>query len=254
MKILLTNDDGYTAPGILALHQTLKPHHEVTLVAPDRENSGVGHAISLNQPMRLEEKALPCGSPAFAVTGTPADCVKLALFELFPGEAVPDLVIAGINPGSNTGVNINYSGTAAAAREAVINGVPAIAASIEIGARQCLDFEGFAQFIATLVDKLPGMGIPGGTFLNLNAPDRMIHEARGVAITRQCTGNVSKEFSKRTDPKNREYFWYGGAYVPEGETDTDIQAVGRDRISISPIQCDTTDHDSLDSLRVLESS
>ena len=128
MRILLTNDDGIHAQGLWALHAALAPGHEVTVVAPDRERTGVGHAITLHQPLRAASLAVN-GAEGYAVNGTPADCVKLAVLEILGGR--PDLVVSGLNPGANVGVNINYSGTVAAAREAALGGIPAIAASIE---------------------------------------------------------------------------------------------------------------------------
>jgi len=128
MKILLTNDDGYNAPGILALYETLSSRHQVMLIAPDREKSAISHGITLNEPMRIDKVTLNNSGKGYSITGTPADCVKLGLFKFYTSP--PDLVISGINPGSNTGVNINYSGTVGAAREAALNGISSMAVSI----------------------------------------------------------------------------------------------------------------------------
>ncbi len=250
MKILITNDDGYAAPGIQILYETLQKNHEVTLVAPDREKSAVGHGISLNNPLRIESVRLDNGSKGYAVNGTPADCVKLALFELFA--TPPDLVIAGINPGSNTGVNINYSGTVAAVREAAINGIQAMAASLEVGQYNHLDFSGMAAFIETLIEKISSFTLAPGTFLNINAPDMPVDKTCGVKITRQSLENVSKGFEKRIDPKTRPYFWYGRICLPETGLDTDTMALSQNFISISPLQCDTTDGDTMYLLKEIE--
>jgi len=237
MKILLTNDDGYNAPGILALYEILGSHHEVMLVAPDREKSAVGHGITLNEPMRVDRVNLNSGGEGYSVTGTPADCVKLGLFKFYTSP--PDLVISGINPGSNTGVNLNYSGTAGAAREAALNGILGIAVSI-FRKREVSDFNSMAQFIAQLINKIGDCNIPPGVFLNINSPDIPIDEACGVKITRQASYNLSKRFEKRVDPRSQSYYWYGGMDKIAGEGNTDVNALLENYISITPIQCDMT--------------
>ena len=249
MKILLTNDDGYNAPGILALYEILKPHHQVILIAPDREKSAVGHGITLNTPIRINKINVTPGDEVYAVSGTPADCIKLGLFELCT--TPPDLVISGINPGSNTGININYSGTVAAAREAAFNGILSMAVSI-FRTENTIDFQGMAQFVAQLADKIHDYRLPAGTFLNINAPGIPIDEVKGVKITRQASNNVSKHFDKRTDPKNRPYYWYGTINSVNGEADTDVKALSQNYISITPIQCDITDYKTLTELESLQ--
>ena len=250
MKILLTNDDGYDTPGILTLMKTLAKDHEVTLVAPDREKSAVGHGISLNHPLRIKEVYVNGGCKGFAVNGTPADCVKLGLYEFFPEP--PHWVIAGINPGSNTGININYSGTAAAAREAAFNQVPGMAVSIETGKRNCFDFQGMADFISSLIPRLDPLTLPAGTFLNINGPDNYIAQTRGVKVTRQADDNISKNFEKRKDPKGCDYFWYAGVNRWKGSGNTDIEALSDNYISLSPLRCDTTDPDAFADFKCLE--
>ncbi len=249
MKILLTNDDGYNAPGIMALYETLKPHHEVILIAPDKEKSAVGHGISLNDPMRIDTICLNSGDEIYAISGTPADCIKLGLFELCT--TPPDLVISGINPGSNTGVNINYSGTVAAAREAAFNGILSMAVSI-FRTGNTIDFQGMSQFVIKLVNKIHDYGLPSGTFLNINDPNIPIDEVRGIKITRQASNNVSKHFDKRSDPKNRYYYWYGNIDRVESEADTDVRALSQNYISITPIQCDITDYKTMAELESLQ--
>ncbi|MBA3008919.1 MAG: 5'/3'-nucleotidase SurE [Proteobacteria bacterium] len=245
MKILLTNDDGYAAPGILALYKILKPHHQVILIAPDGEKSAVGHGITLNEPMRITQINPTHEDKVYAVTGTPADCIKLGLFELCTPP--PDLIISGINPGSNTGVNINYSGTLAAAREGALNGILSMAVSIFRGENP-IDFQGMSHFIARLTDKIHGYGLPAGTFLNINGPNIQMDKVRGVKITRQASNNLSKNFDRRTDPKNRPYYWYGNMDTLDHEPDTDVKAVSQNYISITPLQCDLTDHKTMKEL------
>lgn len=245
MKILLTNDDGYNAPGILALYETLRSVHDVTLIAPDREKSAVSHGITLNEPVRLDKIKLVGGGKGYAVTGTPADCVKLGLFELFT--TPPDLVISGINPGSNTGININYSGTVGAAREATLNGILSLAVSIQRKENR-MDFQGMSRFIAGVAGRIHDDGLPEGTFLNINAPDILLAEMCGVKITKQASGNLSKRFEKRTDPKDRSYYWYGRTCQMDEEPDTDVNALSENYISVTPIKCDLTDYKTMAAL------
>ncbi len=248
MKILLTNDDGYNAPGILALYEALSVAHEVLLIAPDREKSAVSHGISLNQPMRINTITLDNGRQGYGISGTPADCVKLGLFELCPSQ--PDLIISGINPGCNTGVDINYSGTVGAAREGALNQILSMAVSIR-KTGNTMDLQGMSRFIAGFLEKVRDFGLPEGTFLNINAPDIPIDEAQGVRITRQAQDNVSKQFEKRIDPKNRFYYWYGDANRIMGEIDTDVNALSCNFISITPIQCDNTDYKTMEKLAMI---
>lgn len=249
MKILLTNDDGYSEPGIVALYETLRMKHEVMLIAPDREKSAVGHGITINDPMRINKIKSDGNSRVYSITGTPADCVKLGLFEVYT--SAPDLVVSGINPGSNAGVNINYSGTAGAAREAAINGIRGIAVSI-FNNGQAFDFNGVAEFTATIVDKIHEYDLLPGTFLNINAPAIPVADASGIKITRQASSNISKNFEKRTDPKNRSYFWYGSMEKSKSEEDFDIHALNENYISITPIQCDATDYTAMSKLKSIK--
>ena len=240
MKILLTNDDGYNAPGILALDEALSPVHEVLIVAPDQDKSAVSHSISLNKPLRIEKVKLSNGKEGYCLPGTPVDCIKLGLFELFP--QTPDLIISGINPGTNTGVNINYSGTVGAAREGAINNITSIAVSVK-KADGIMDFKGIARFLANFVDKMQDINLPFGTFLNINAPDIPITESTPVRITRQDQNNISEGFEKRVDPRKRNYYWYADINRRNSEEDTDNHALATKTISITPIKCDVTDYD-----------
>lgn len=244
MKILLTNDDGYNAPGILALYEALRPYHEVTLIAPDRENSAVSHGITLNEPMTINKINLNGGQEGYAIVGTPADCIKLGLFKFFTTS--PDLIISGINPGCNIGVDINYSGTVAAAREAALNGIPSLAVSIKLGGT--IDFQGMSKFIVSLTEKMQEMILPWRTFLNINAPAISLDEACGVKITRQASSNLAKNFEERVDPRNRPYYWYGSIDHKNSKQDTDVSAISQNYISITPIQCDHTDYQAMAAL------
>ncbi|BBO82149.1 5'-nucleotidase SurE [Desulfosarcina ovata subsp. sediminis] len=245
MQILLTNDDGIHAPGLWALHHALAGHHAVTVVAPDRERSAVGHGITLHQPIRLESARVNGSAQGYAVSGTPADCVKLGLAELF--DRRPDLVLSGINPGANVGVNVNYSGTVAAAKEAAIAGIPAIAVSIKAPGRDHL--AAAARFAEGFSRQVMARGIPTGTFLNLNFPDLPMDEIRGVRWSRQGTDGVAQHFEKRRDPRDRTYYWQAcDQQDGYAQTDVDGGALAGRFISVTPIKCDMTDYDTLRTL------
>lgn len=249
MKILLTNDDGYGSPGIQALYDILSVDHEVLLVAPDGERSAIGHGITLNEPLRMNPVNLNGIGKGYAVSGTPVDCVKLSLFKFY--QSPPDLVISGINPGANTGINLNYSGTVGAAREAALNNILSMAVSIQQG--DTMDFYGMAKFVNRLTVKVIKNGLPSGSFLNINAPDIPIQDTKGIKITRQASNNLSKVFEHRTDPKNNAYFWYGKVDSSGSDPDTDTFAVSDNYISITPVQCDATDYNTMLELGDLKS-
>jgi 5'-nucleotidase len=250
MKVLLTNDDGIFAEGLWSLYRALRDDHEVAVVAPDRERSAVGHGITLNEPLRAEEVTVNGGWRGFAVTGKPADCVKLGLLELLPYR--PDVVISGINPGANVGVNLNYSGTVAAAREAALYGIPALAVSI-LG-RKVTDYADAAGFAARLAEEVVSRGLPFGTLLNVNLPNRPLAETGGIRFSRQGIRRLSQEYyERRTDPRDRPYHWLGLDSGDFGEDiDLDRDAVFQNYISITPIRCDATDYGLLESMREWE--
>ena len=201
MRVLLTNDDGIHAPGLWALHQAFATRHQVTVVAPDRERSAVGHGITLHQPIRFQNTRVNGSLRGFAVNGTPADCVKLGLAELL--DTPPELVVSGINPGANVGINVNYSGTVAAAKEAAMAGIPAMAVSIIAPGDRHVDAA--ARFAESLSMQLTGRGLPQGTFLNVNFPDLPMDEILGVSWSRQGSGIFAQHFEKRRDPRDRIY-------------------------------------------------
>jgi 5'-nucleotidase len=249
-KVLLTNDDGIYAPGLWALFEHLKSDHHLMVVAPDRERSAVGHGITLHQPLRAAHVELN-GFRGWAVSGTPADCVKLAFRELLPDP--PDIVISGINPGANVGINLNYSGTVAAAKEAALYGLPAMAVSIQGGDKP--RFETAARCIAQLMPLVLSQGIPTGTFLNINVPDLPWSAIAGMRLSRQGIDPYEDYFEKRHDPRNRVYYWQGGD--PKSifrHPDADGAVLTRNCISITPVRCDMTDYETLEKLRTWEFS
>jgi 5'-nucleotidase len=246
MNLLLTNDDGIYAEGLWALHDHLSERHTVTIVAPDRERSAVGHGNTLQEPLRAETLSVNGHGTGTAVTGTPADCVKLAVVELL--DTRPDMVISGINPGANIGININYSGTVSAAKEATLYGIPAVAASI--GGRSDRHYEGASRFLGRLIEQVMARGLPSGTFLNVNFPDLPIRDMAGVRISRQALSILSETFEKRKDPRNQHYFWQGcDSQTVFDHPETDGAALCDNFISITPIKCDATDYDMMEILK-----
>ena len=246
LSILLTNDDGIHAEGLWALYRALQGRHNVTVIAPDRERSAVGHGITLHRPLRTAQVTVNGGFKGWAVNGTPADCIKLAVLELLKGR--PDLVISGINPGANVGVNLNYSGTVAAAKEAAIYGLNAMAVSIQGAVKPY--YESAAEFVARVAPLVNSRGLPRGTFLNINVPNMPSNRIGGVRLSHQGTEIYDEYIDKRQDPRNRTYYWQGGESMPPFSHDqSDGAVLSADLISITPVRCDMTDYDALEELR-----
>jgi 5'-nucleotidase len=246
MRILLTNDDGIYAKGIEVLHKHLSKDNEVIVVAPETEQSAVGHAITLTDPLRVKSVDRNGAFFGYAVKGTPADCVKLAINELM--ELAPDLVVSGINLGANVGINVIYSGTVSAATEGTILGVPAIAFSIN--SFRDPDFEPAARFARLLVRQVGEHGLPPHTSLNVNVPAIPESKIKGVRVTRQGITRFVEKFDRRVDPRENVYYWQCGSTPPLDEDgNTDASALANDCISITPIQHDLTNYDFLESLR-----
>ncbi|MBW1739981.1 MAG: 5'/3'-nucleotidase SurE [Deltaproteobacteria bacterium] len=245
MNILLTNDDGIHAQGLWAMERVLACEHKVSVVAPDKERSAVGHSITLVNPLRVN-RIQTNGGWGYAVNGTPADCVKLAVLELL--ETRPDMVISGINPGANVGINLNYSGTVSAAKEAALMGIPAIAVSQDQSPYH--EYGAAAHFIGSLITKVMEKGLPSGTFLNVNIPACPPEKIRGVCITRQGISPLRENLHKRIDPRNQIYYWQGiETQVFDQEPDTDGAALCQNCISITPVQCDMTDYRTMEQLK-----
>lgn len=251
-RILLCNDDGIRAPGIRALAAALDGLGELIVVAPEREQSAVGHAITVRDPVRAQEVDFdgPSGSiPAWGVHGTPADSVKLACHELL--DATPDLVVSGINQGPNTAVNVLYSGTVSAATEASILGIDAVAVSLCDWSTP--DFDAAGRWTRRIVKRVLRTGLPPGVLLNVNVPARPAEEIEGLAVTRQARARWEEGFDERTDPADRPYYWLAGTFVNLDEGgQTDFAAIEEGYVSVTPLQHDMTAHDSLDVLRAWE--
>ena len=249
MRILLTNDDGIFAGGLRALYRVFSKSHDVTVVAPDRERSAIGHAITLHQPLRTQWIETGKGYGGYAVNGTPADCVKIAILQIM--DRRPDMVVSGINPGVNVGVNINYSGTVAAAKEASLYGINAIAVSIQKAGDDSRYAE-VADCMERFSRKVADKGLPFGSFLNVNFPDGPVNEAAGVRVCPQGIEPFKESMEKRIDPRNRPYYWQGcDAQTFTRNPEADGSAVAGNYIAITPMKCDTTDYDLMNELETM---
>ena len=239
MHILLTNDDGINAPGLLALKQALDPLGKVTVVAPSRNYSAAGHRKTMHKPLRIDETQLSDGSRAWVCSGAPSDCVALALLG-FVKEKI-EVVVSGINPHPNLGQDVTYSGTVTAALEAVIAGVPGIAVSTEAGSPP--NYAPTAQIAARIVQTVAQKGLPPNTLLNVNVPPQI---RGGFRITRQGLRIYRDELVERLDPRGRPYYWIGGEW-PSGvvEEGTDFWAMEHGHVSITPLQLDLTAYKAL---------
>lgn len=247
MLILLTNDDGLTAAGIQALRKAVEPLGEVVLVAPDRERSASGHGITMHKPLRVDKQYFG-KSLGYAVSGTPADCVKLALEQLL--DRPPDLVISGINRGANLGTDILYSGTVSGALEAIINGIPSIAVSLDLRGNEL--FSTAANFIPKLLPQIIKKPLPCRTFLNINVPDVESNAIKGVQIAKLGARRYINSIEERKDPRGRSYYWLAGILEDNAQPGTDVWAVAHNYIAITPVQYDLTDYSQLENLKQLE--
>ena len=245
--ILVTNDDGINAPGIRTLISIMKDIGDIVVVAPDSPQSGMGHAITINSTLH-SSKITPKDSEIieYSCSGTPADCVKLAINELMPRK--PDLCVSGINHGSNSSINVIYSGTMSAAIEAGIEGVPAIGFSL-LNYSWNADFNQSKDFIRRIVINALNNKIPKGVVLNVNIPSIKKSDIKGVKICRQAMAYWVEEFDKRKNPLGQEYYWLTGKFVnkDQGE-DTDEWALNNNYISIVPVEFDLTAHHAIQGL------
>ena len=245
--ILVTNDDGITAPGIRTLIEIMNEIGEVVVVAPDSPQSAMGHAITINSTLHCEKITLTDGPQIeYSCSGTPADCVKLAVNELIGRK--PDLCVSGINHGSNSSINVIYSGTMSAAMEAGIEGIPAIGFSL-LDFNWNADFSPLRTFVKQITTEALTNGIPKGVVLNVNFPKLKEEEIKGIKICRQAKAKWVEKFDKRTNPMGREYYWLSGSFVNEDKgEDTDEWALKEGYVSIVPTQFDFTAHHSIQQL------
>ena len=246
MKVLLTNDDGIHAPGLFALYQELKKDFDLDIVAPETEMSAVGHAITLTSPLRVQIINKNGTFYGYGVTGTPADCVKIAVQELL--KAPPDVILSGINLGANVGVNVLYSGTVSAANEGAFFGIKS--AAISLNTRQNPDFGFAAKFSREIIKFMTGQGLTQGTALNVNIPAVPEDRIDGVAITRQGVSRFREKFERRVDPRGNIYYWLSGETpVEEEDPEADASALKARMITITPINYDLTCREEIERLK-----
>jgi 5'/3'-nucleotidase len=255
MHILVTNDDGVQAPGLLALAQAMRQIGQVTVFAPDRNWSASGHVKTLERPIRVTETLLADGTTAYMSDGAPSDCVALPLLGFLETDKV-DLVVSGINPFSNIGHDVTYSGTVTAAMEAVIAGVPGIAfslASQDKPANVPTDYGPAGQIAGMVAKKVLEGGLAEGVVLNVNIPYLGVEAMKGFIITRQGLRVYRDALDRRVDPRGRPYYWIGGE-APTGvnEEGTDVGALASGHVSITPLQLDLTNYKAMDVLKSWE--
>lgn len=246
MFILLTNDDGIRAPGLVALYRELKHLGEVQVVAPETVQSATGHGITTATPLLTQRVRVEDTFEGIAVDGRPADCVKLAINQLTGGRT-PDLVVSGMNSGTNVGINVIYSGTVAAAIEAAFLGLPSIAVSLYLKSDVETDYARASVYARRTIEKILSAGLAKGQVATMNVPAlRAGEEPRGVRIVRQCTRPWVDTYDRRLDPRGREYFWNTSVFkLGKTEDDTDVAALRDGWITVTPLQFDMTDHDKL---------
>jgi 5'-nucleotidase len=243
MRILLTNDDGIYARGLSALYEELSKEADCLIVAPETEQSAVGHAITLFRPLMVRSATKGGNFLGYAVCGTPADCVKIGIKEL--SGQTPDLVVSGINRGSNCGNNLIYSGTVSAATEAAMMGVTSMAVSLDT--HQEADFTFAARFVRRMVRLIKSNKLLQGSAFNVNIPCLPEEKIKGVVVVRQGKGNVIETFEKRIDPRDNVYYWISGEKTTANpDLQTDIGALSQGYITITPIQYDLTRYELLD--------
>lgn len=248
--ILVTNDDGITAPGIAALANKMKQYGQVIVVAPDSPQSAMGHAITISKPLRLDQVNVFPDIPSFQCSGTPVDCVKLAVNQILHRK--PDLIVSGVNHGSNSSINVIYSGTISAALEGAIEGIPSVGFSL-LNYAMDADFEPAAHYAGEVVEMIMSQAEwPKGFTLNVNIPNLKKDEIKGIKICRQAMGYWVEEFNERKDPTNRSYYWMTGKFInPDHGEDTDEWALKHGYVSVVPITYDFTAHHAIGFLNTL---
>ncbi len=243
MKILCTNDDGYLAAGIGVLAQACTSLGDVTVVAPDREQSATSHSLTLHHPLRARRAT----DGAWVVDGTPTDCVILALNELLPDQ--PDVCVSGVNHGQNMGEDVLYSGTVAAAMEATVMGIPSVALSYT--GERWEEIEGWGSVVGTILGQiLEPERFPEHTLFNINLPECAPDEVKGVRVTSLGKRRYAESITRALDPSGREYFWIGGGSIQwRGPADSDFQAVADGYVSVTPLHLDLTNYTLLEEIR-----
>ena len=247
MNILITNDDGIHAEGLLALKAALQEVGKVWVVAPDRPRSACGHSITLHKPLRAEKVRMSDGGVGYASNGTPSDCVSLGLLGIV--DEPMDLVVSGINHGPNLGWDLTYSGTVSAAMEGAINGVKSFAISVATHQRE-VDYNLAAHLSTIIARMLQDHTISDNTLLNVNVPALPVSQISGIEVTRQGKRRYAGQIEKRSDPMGRDYYWLGGDLpVDQLDEGTDVKAIAEGRISITPVHLDLTDFPALENMK-----
>jgi 5'-nucleotidase len=245
VRILISNDDGVFARGLVTLARKLAQtqEHEVYVVAPDRQRSATGHSVTLHKPLRVERVDFEGGiKAAWSTTGTPSDCIKLAVSQLLPDK--PDIIISGINSGPNLGSDVLYSGTVAAAMEGAFSGFSSIAVSAQKNEQVAFDLA--ADFIADFLKVIPKAPLPARGMYNVNVPALSPDEIKGVKVTELGTRQYQDIFERRHDPSGRDYYWLSGIAIEEGESEvSDVVALANGYISVTPVSFNMTDKNTL---------
>jgi 5'-nucleotidase len=245
--ILVTNDDGVTAPGINALIEVMKTLGDVIVVAPDKPQSGMGHAITINSTLRIQKLNIHGVLDEYSCTGTPVDCVKIAVNKILHRK--PDLCVSGINHGSNMSINVIYSGTMSAAVEGAIESIPSIGFSLCDDSIDA-DFTTSKKVVDVIARKVLKNGLPKDVCLNVNIPKSKDSELKGIRICRQARANWIEELDERKDPGGKTYFWLTGKFenYDAGQEDTDVWALENNYVSVVPVQFDMTAHTAIQEL------
>ncbi len=252
IKVLVSNDDGIYATGINTLVERLCRQYEVYVVAPDRERSATGHALTLHKPLRVDEITMGCPvKVAYAITGTPSDCIKISLNAILLER--PDVVVSGINHGPNLGADVLYSGTVSAALEGALNGIPSIAVSLLNGYDKNADFRPGAEYIAAMIPQVIKAGLPPRTFLNVNIPAVPLNDMTGIKLTTLGVRLYTDTYEKRVDPRNQVYYWLAGEILNDSDEspESDVVTMRNNMISITPVTFDMTNRSVLTSHQAL---
>jgi 5'-nucleotidase len=247
LLILITNDDGYSSKGIKALINAVKNLGKILIVAPDSPQSGMGHAISVNKPIRCYKTNFFDSVEAYCCTGTPVDCIKMGLYLL--KDKKPDLILSGINHGSNVSTNILYSGTMSAAVEGALSGIPSVGYSLTDYSDDA-DFQYSEKIVQIISKKIIKEGLKKGTCLNVNIPNIKENQIKGIKVCRQGRAFWDDTFDHRKDPLGKDYYWLTGSFSSKEQAiDTDINYLENNYVTIVPTQFDMTCHDSVDELK-----
>jgi 5'-nucleotidase len=238
--ILITNDDGVTAPGIKNLVEAVRHLGKIVVVAPDKPQSGMGHAITIGQPLRLHKIGKEANVEWWSCTGTPVDCVKLAVDKILHRK--PDICLSGINHGANHSINVIYSGTMSAAVEAAIESIPSVGFSLLDYSIEA-DFTGARKFVKIIVEKMLSSKLDKHIVLNVNIPSVPVELLKGFKICKQAYAKYEEDFVERKDPNGRQYYWHTGEFVTfDKEKDTDVWALANNYVSVVPVQFDLTNY------------